>query len=629
MNYAEDRRDRRARHGKESISSIPSSRSRLSSTPAVIADLSSAQSLLRSASVAVFEESPEALNKLREAHELAGRSLRDCGLCRHAAFHYAQAFRCSPESWVGAGDYAQMADLAGFPEIGAIFLLYYRAGGAIDGLALQSEATFENCVTSVDILTNDPASSDCGCGDARCGKAICESVLPSTSDIYENIITSLQELDGESEKPCGVTAASILEVLSKVKKKKKNKVEGILKVNALLESVGSDINVVLRFWEDLPYDCERQFPPVLQALLLKLLFASPLGGPFLLLACRAIPHLAVRLPQSSYFQMGLDHKSHWAYYILIRAVVLGERVKKHRRGTAVPYHVPVWDVIHDIDCRIQEDSHDGDKHPSFQEQMKQIGISDLTYGVTLRPSCLPSARSRPPIFVLGDSHVLSIAWQKIEIPSLSNVQQSDVKRYRSLIPYPATGIKAWHTRMGTHFFTTYNLHASMKRLPDSCKTIMFSAGEIDCREGIGGERLEGYQKSCNDAVLNTVKEYLRAMNDISATYGKQILLLPVAPHAYRSVKNGKSAGRAQRRERMLLWNDLLRNECDAYGKERSVFLLDYEVKLRCPDETSPVGFALNKAYNADYTHMNSAFLPHLELALARCAELPGFRTDLL
>ena len=66
MNYAEDRRDRRARHGKESNSSIPSSRSRLSSTPAVIADLSSAQSLLRSASVAVFEESPEALNKLRE-----------------------------------------------------------------------------------------------------------------------------------------------------------------------------------------------------------------------------------------------------------------------------------------------------------------------------------------------------------------------------------------------------------------------------------------------------------------------------------------------------------------------------------------------------------------------------------
>ena len=38
MNYAEDRRDRRARHGKESNSSIPSSRSRLSSTPAVIAD---------------------------------------------------------------------------------------------------------------------------------------------------------------------------------------------------------------------------------------------------------------------------------------------------------------------------------------------------------------------------------------------------------------------------------------------------------------------------------------------------------------------------------------------------------------------------------------------------------------
>ena len=48
-----------------------------------------------------------------------------------------------------------------------------------------------------------------------------------------------------------------------------------------------------------------------------------------------------------------------------------------------------------------------------------------------------------------------------------------------------------------------------------------------------------------------------------------------------------------------------------------VFLLDYENDLRIEDESSSVGYVLNKFYNSDFTHMNSAFLPHLECALER------------
>ena len=200
---------------------------------------------------------------------------------------------------------------------------------------------------------------------------------------------------------------------------------------------------------------------------------------------------------------------------------------------------------------------------------------------------------------------------------------------RTLVPYPATGVKAWHTREQTQFFTHHNLRTSLQRLPLECRTVLLSAGEIDCREGIGGEKLSGYNASCDDRVRNTVREYVRAAIQLAAEHNLQILLLPVAPHAFRNAKKGKAAGRDQRRERILLWNDLLREECATSGAGNGIYLLDYEGDLRSPDESSPVGFVLNRAFNADYTHLNSAFLGHLEAALGRCIEECGCRIELI
>jgi hypothetical protein len=147
-----------------------------------------------------------------------------------------------------------------------------------------------------------------------------------------------------------------------------------------------------------------------------------------------------------------------------------------------------------------------------------------------------------------------------------------------------------------------------------------SAGEIDCREGIGGRLLEGYRDECDDAVRNTVVEYVGSMQTLASKYKLQILLLPVAPHAHRSHKNGKSLGRGLRRRRMMLWNDILREVCkkNIPKDTGAVFLLDYEMELRVRNEESPVGFVLNNYYNADFTHMNSAFLPLLEKAIVEC-----------
>lgn len=131
MNYAEDRLDRKARMSNitdgnmndEVGSKIPSS-SRFASDAntrnGLVRDLQRAHSLLRSGggdAVSAYpvaagrddnfgmEEAEEKQNgfhtpKARKGgHELAGRTLRDCGSCRHATFHYGMAWLCDVDDW--------------------------------------------------------------------------------------------------------------------------------------------------------------------------------------------------------------------------------------------------------------------------------------------------------------------------------------------------------------------------------------------------------------------------------------------------------------------------------------------------------------------------------------------------
>jgi hypothetical protein len=153
-------------------------------------------------------------------------------------------------------------------------------------------------------------------------------------------------------------------------------------------------------------------------------------------------------------------------------------------------------------------------------------------------------------------------------------------------------------------------------LRQTTTTILLSAGEIDCREGIGGPLLEGYNNvDYQEHVYRTVQEYTKAVSALATQYSLQILVLPVAPHAHRSDRNGKATGRAFRRRVMQAWNDELRK---VLPLDNRVFLLDYEKRLRHEERTSSVGYVLNPLYNLDGTHTNSAILPHLEAAIEQC-----------
>ena len=91
--------------------------------------------------------------------------------------------------------------------------------------------------------------------------------------------------------------------------------------------------------------------PVLQLLLVKLLYVTMPA-----LAAEAVVHLQF---ESTLAQ---DYKSHWAYYVMIRALVLGERIKPHRRlKMSNQYHVPVWDLLWNTDQRL-----DQTVNPEFQ-----------------------------------------------------------------------------------------------------------------------------------------------------------------------------------------------------------------------------------------------------------------------
>lgn len=295
-------------------------------------------------------------------------------------------------------------------------------------------------------------------------------------------------------------------------------------------------------------------------------------------------------------------------------------MKPHRRQF-VPYHIPVNEIVNDRDRRHKQ--HCDDYFVRSKDccvNQCSMEIYKLVIGLMQAKtiSQIPSLQlnweneNNKPIIMIGDSHIISIAWQTIKINVSRNKETYD---YRTILPMLVTGLKAWHCRSQSLFFTSSNLHLVLTRIRNikqRVKSIIISAGEIDCREGIGGKVLEGYNATCDSAVELTVQAYIEGLRSLSTEYQIQILVMPVAPHAYRSEKNGKSRGRSLRRKRMTQWNQLLRKYLAVDPRERhgSVYFLDFWEKLST--STMDDTYILKKCFNADYTHMNSAFLPLLE-----------------
>lgn len=172
----------------------------------------------------------QSMRELRAAHELAGKTLRDRGRNRQAVFHFGMAWKCchwlekvdggegvnkcctrngdgngssssssdeAENEWRSVGDYAQICELSGFPEIGMLALLFYSAGGSLD---LDSIAPVAELLDDTNGTTNDESGHNegdggthqgCGCGMTGCGTSPCFVAFPSSSPIMNNILHAL------------------------------------------------------------------------------------------------------------------------------------------------------------------------------------------------------------------------------------------------------------------------------------------------------------------------------------------------------------------------------------------------------------------------------------------------------
>lgn len=745
MNYAEDRLDRRARHDVDALRNDFRQHLRMIHNNNNNSGRCNTGTTGRSSRCSNDDRSSN------NSHVELARILLSIGWNRHAVYHYAAAWMQDPTSCAAAADYAQMAELAGFAEVGLVALLVYRrittqleiismttitisgdhdsAGGSRSLLPLpvvEDGSAPKPIPLPQDWLQQSAGEMEgrhCGCGDAGCGASMC--FIPMTEASVTQVLESLQKYcqgrvrlhsqcqqqqqqQRDSTHYNSMSIPTAHEILGMLAEKQPFD---------LSDSLEPAIPKLLQFWKNDSNATFRPLTSVAQLLLIKLLY---LVLPALAMEAAVFIRFSdnnerdERRTQSgsnsrscsSSSYLATHYKSHWAYFVFIQSLVLGERIKPGRRRMLKYYHVPLWDRLWGLDTNNDhgDSSHDRSSSSSnnaqdttattfidleeeptsscqratdkFFSNLQRL-LAELRTGGTEDDSSRPplcqawippmlshSCASTEPVYVVGDSHVLSLAWQTIIIRPfipddtdtalLSPSSSSSSCCRRLVVPVLTTGLKAWHVRSGTRFFTHTCLRTMLQRLSfvrstmttttstftttnqKNVHTILVSAGEIDCREGMGGPLLEGYTQACHGHVQTTVHEYVTALAEMINVFSgggnnnfggisRQILVLPVAPHLQRS-KGGRVVGQASRRETMRVWNNELRRTLlllpdqeqrkSSSSSSGSIYLLDYTQDLQLDDGDD--SFALNPVFNADSTHMNSAFAPILERALATC-----------
>ncbi|MBI2785507.1 MAG: hypothetical protein HYX60_04030, partial [Legionella longbeachae] len=107
------------------------------------------------------------------------------------------------------------------------------------------------------------------------------------------------------------------------------------------------------------------------------------------------------------------------------------------------------------------------------------------------------------IYMVGDSHCLSPAWDTIAINSI----------HYQIIPLLVTGCKIWHLRNNSTFHAKTNFYQAMEHIPQNSVAI-FIFGEIDCREGILQEVIKGTYASSTKAIEKLIDIYIKRIMEI-------------------------------------------------------------------------------------------------------------------
>ena len=143
----------------------------------------------------------------------------------------------------------------------------------------------------------------------------------------------------------------------------------------------------------------------------------------------------------------------------------------------------------------------------------------LIYITTLLPT-IPSVLNPdlPVLHVVGDSHCLSPAWRTISVGGEPHL----------VVPRLITGLKVWHLRSSSTFYTKAHFDASLQQVPDG-SLLVFLLGFIDCREGLPTALEHGVYQTLEEGVDVLVQTYVDTLGSLCLRRGVRIFVHPVPP----------------------------------------------------------------------------------------------------
>ena len=197
------------------------------------------------------------------------------------------------------------------------------------------------------------------------------------------------------------------------------------------------------------------------------------------------------------------------------------------------------------------------------------------------PQPAPSSQNR--LFVLGDSHVLPIAWQTV--------------RAAKATPLLCIGLKAWNFGEGQVSREAAILASHLACLPDpddgEAFSCIFVAGEIDCRLGraTGMTRAIARQKyrSLDDAVEKTTEVYVaRLVRECAVRPNMTALVHPVRPPPTPRPSDNDVApdltGVLAQRDVIVAFNRCLKRRVEEAGVARLQFINGLYDRLSNPED---------------------------------------------
>jgi hypothetical protein len=144
-----------------------------------------------------------------------------------------------------------------------------------------------------------------------------------------------------------------------------------------------------------------------------------------------------------------------------------------------------------------------------------------------------------PIFMIGDSHVMTAGWERFTC---------DGKKY-VIIPNLCTGLKVHHLRAESTFYTKRLFWNHVGNLPKKHCKVVFNFGEIDMREGIVTAYHRGYYESLDSALQALSENFL----NVAAAVRKKLPSCDLFAHPVPVVIS-------QTRILTHTWNKLLADE---------------------------------------------------------------------